>query len=79
MFENVIGLTPEQAARLTELVERCRPVLANDGMDAVQELLVELDVGMIPAITVTRGLLGFPETPLPVATEIVVTSPARNR
>lgn len=41
MFDDVIGLRPEEAARWTALVELCRPVLASEGMEAVQALLAE--------------------------------------
>ena len=77
MFDDVIGLSPEDAARWTTLVEQCRPILENNGMDTVQTFLAEHDVGIIPAIAITRALLGKEETPLRVAIDIVATSTAR--
>ncbi len=77
MFENVTGLQPEVAARWTVLVEECRPVLACSGMEAVQALLVERGTSIIPAIAITKALLGWADTPLLVAREIVETSAAR--
>ncbi|MFD7586741.1 hypothetical protein ACFV84_15170 [Kitasatospora sp. NPDC059811] len=77
MFENVAGLQPEVAAQWTALVEECRPVLASEGMDAVQALLVERGTSIVPAVAVTKVLLGWEDTPLLVAREIVETSPAR--
>ena len=77
MFDDVIGLSPEDAARWTALVEQCRPILENDGMDAVQTFLAERGVSSIPAIAITRALLGKAETPLRVVIEIVATSTAR--
>ncbi|MDH6137353.1 hypothetical protein P3T37_006785 [Kitasatospora sp. MAA4] len=77
MFENVTGLQPEVAAKWTVLVEECRPVLARSGMEAVQALLVQRGTSIIPAIAVTKALLGWADTPLLVAREIVETSAAR--
>ncbi|GHF30798.1 hypothetical protein GCM10018790_05470 [Kitasatospora xanthocidica] len=76
-FPNVAGLTAEHAARLTTLVEECHPVLADEGMAAVQSLLAERGVGMIPAIMVTKALLGWAGTSLRTAREIVELSEAR--
>ncbi|MBB2949020.1 hypothetical protein FB565_008806 [Actinoplanes lutulentus] len=77
MFDDVIGLSPEDAARWTALVEQCRPILESNGMEAVQAFLVESDMGIIPSIAITRALLGKAETPLRVAIDIVATSAAR--
>jgi hypothetical protein len=77
VFDDVIGLSAEDAARWTALVEQCRPILVNNGMDAVQTFLVERDVSIIPAVAITRALLGKAETPLRVAIDIVATSTAR--
>ncbi|MFE9427900.1 hypothetical protein ACFYNO_33655 [Kitasatospora sp. NPDC006697] len=77
MFETVAGLQPEVAERLTALVEECRPVLASNGMEAVQVLLVERGTGIVPAVAITKALLGWADTPLLVAREIVETSTAR--
>ncbi|MFI9243962.1 hypothetical protein ACIGXF_15480 [Streptomyces sp. NPDC053086] len=77
MFDHVTGLRPEEAARWTALVEQCRPVLANEGMEAVQGLLAEHDMSVIQSIAITRALLGWAETPLLIATDIVTTSAAR--
>lgn len=77
MFDDVIGLRPEEAARWTALVEQCRPVLANEGMEAVQTLLAERGTSTIQAIAITRALLGWKETPLRVAIDAVTASKAR--
>ncbi|MDX3517856.1 hypothetical protein [Streptomyces scabiei] len=77
MFDHIGGLRPGQAARWTALAEECRPVLARDGMEAVQHLLAERGAGVIESIAITRALLGWAETPLGTATEIVTTSAAR--
>lgn len=77
MFDDVIGLRPEEAARLTELVELCRPVLASEGMEAVQALLAERGVSIMRAIMITRALLGREETPLRAAIDFVTESRAR--
>ncbi|MFF8196291.1 hypothetical protein ACF05L_36740 [Streptomyces bobili] len=77
MFDYFSGLRPEEAARWVTLVERSRPILANDGMEAVQTFLAERGVAIIPAIAITRALLGTAETPLRVAVDIVTTSTAR--
>jgi hypothetical protein len=77
MFDHVNGLSPEEAARWVTLVEQSRPLLAEDGMEAVQTFLAERGVGVIAAIAITRALLGTAETPLRVAIEIVATSTAR--
>ncbi|MFJ6380032.1 GNAT family N-acetyltransferase [Kitasatospora sp. NPDC092039] len=77
LFPDLLGLTAERAARLTALVEECRPVLAADGMEAVQSLLAERGVGVIPAITATRALLGWTGTSLHTARKIVELSAAR--
>ncbi|GGW50903.1 MULTISPECIES: hypothetical protein [Streptomyces] len=77
MFDHVNGLSPEEAARWVTLVEQSRPLLAEDGMEAVQTFLAESGVAIIAAIAITRALLGTAETPLQVAIEIVATSTAR--
>ncbi|MQY09869.1 hypothetical protein [Actinomadura macrotermitis] len=77
MSDNANGLSAEQAARWTALLEECRPVLANEGMEAVQALLAERGMSTIHAIAITRALLGQPETPLQVAIEAVAGSAAR--
>ncbi|MGA5817258.1 hypothetical protein ACPC54_05270 [Kitasatospora sp. NPDC094028] len=77
MFGNVAGMRPEIAAQLTALVEECRPVLSREGMGAVQALLVERGTSIVPAVAVTKALLGWEDTPLLVAREIVETSAAR--
>ncbi|MEH0652933.1 hypothetical protein QA995_26525 [Streptomyces scabiei] len=77
MFDHIGGLRPGQAARWTALAEECVPVLADDGMEAVQHLLAERGAGLIEAIAITRALLGWAETPLHTAAEIVTTSTAR--
>ncbi|MFD7417651.1 hypothetical protein [Kitasatospora purpeofusca] len=77
MFDHVIGLRPEEAARWTALVEESRPVLESNGMEAVQTLLAERGMSTIQAIAITRALLGNAETPLRVAIDIVATSRAR--
>ena len=50
----------------------------NEGMEAVQAMLVEDGVSTIQAIAVTRALLGWAETPLRVAIDTVTTSSASN-
>ncbi|MFE1904226.1 hypothetical protein ACFW96_11185 [Streptomyces gardneri] len=77
MFDHVAGLRPEEAARWTALVEHCRPVLAGEGMEAVQDLLAERGMSVIQSIAITRALLGWQETSLRVAIDIVATSSAR--
>ena len=77
MFDDVIGLRPEDAARWTALVEQCRPILESDGMDAVQTFLAERGVSIIQAIAITWALLGRPATPLRVAIDTVTTSTVR--
>lgn len=77
MFDHVIGLSPEDATRWTDLVEQSRPVLERDGMEAVQALLAEHGLSIIQAIAITWALLGNAETPLRVAIDIVATSKAR--
>ncbi len=77
LFPNTGGMTVEQADRLTALVEECRPVLDAEGMEAVQRLLVQRGIATVPAIAVTRALLGWKATPLLTAREIVELSPAR--
>lgn len=41
------------------MVYLCRPVLAADGMEAVQVLLAEHGMSVIQAIAITRALLGW--------------------
>jgi hypothetical protein len=77
MFDDVTGLRPEEAARWTALVEQCRPVLANEGMEAVQALLAEQETSIIQAIAITRALLGWEKTPLRTAIDAVTESKAR--
>ncbi len=77
MFDQVVGLAPEEAARWTAMVELCRPVLAAKGIEAVQLLLAEHGMSVIQSIAITRALLGWDETPLRVAIDIVATSDAR--
>jgi hypothetical protein len=77
MFDHVIGLSPQDAERLTALVEQCRPILESNGMQAVQAVLAERGVSVIQAIVITRALLGNATTPLRTAIEIVTTSAAR--
>ncbi|MFF8381316.1 hypothetical protein ACF07V_34965 [Streptomyces sp. NPDC015661] len=77
MFNHVGGLRPEDAARWTALVEQCRPVLAGEGMEAVQDLLAERGMSMLQSIAITRALLGWQETSLRIAIDIVASSSAR--
>ncbi|MEY9937332.1 hypothetical protein [Streptacidiphilus sp. MAP5-3] len=63
---------------LLPVVEECRPILDRCGMDAVQQHLADTGVAIVPAIAVTRGLLGWDDTPLAVARDIVCASAARN-
>ena len=78
MFDHVKGLSPDEAARWTSLVELCRPVVAGGGMEAVQALLVEHGTTTIQAIAITHALLGNAETPLRVAIDAVTLSMARS-
>jgi putative nucleotidyltransferase with HDIG domain len=75
VFEHVKGLPPETAAQWTAVAVECGDVLATEGMEAVQALLVEREVGTIAAIAITRELLGRP--PLAEARDVVITSAAR--
>lgn len=78
MFENVQGLAPERAARLALLVERCEPLLRQDGgMEDVQRLLRDLGVGVMDSILVTRELLGAGPGNLGEAENAVLSSAAR--
>jgi ATP-dependent exoDNAse (exonuclease V) beta subunit len=77
MFDDVEGLPPEVAAQWTALVEECRPLLANDGMEAVQTLLAVHGISTVWAIAITHALLGKTSTPLRVAIDAVCTSAAR--
>jgi hypothetical protein len=77
VFDDVMALSHEDAARWTALVEQCRPILDDNGMDAVQTFLAGHDVSTIQAIAITRALLGKSETSLRVAIDIVATSTAR--
>ncbi|MEV7571275.1 hypothetical protein [Streptomyces tanashiensis] len=77
MFDHVVGLRPEEAARWTALVEQCRPVLSGEGMEAVQDLLAERGMSIIQSIALTRALLGWQETSLRIAIDIVASSSAR--
>jgi histidine ammonia-lyase len=78
VFEDFIGLSPEAAARWTALVEQCRPVLADEGMEAVQALLAEQGLSVIQAVAITRALLGWEETSLHAAIDLVDASRARS-
>ncbi|MFJ4094139.1 uridine kinase [Kitasatospora sp. NPDC089913] len=78
MFENIRGLSPEHAARLTHLVEQCEPLLDRDeGMERAQRLLRDLGVEVMDSIIVTRGLLGAGPGDLGEAKRIVLSSAAR--
>lgn len=78
VFEDFIGLPSEVAARWTALVEQCRPVLANEGMEAVQALLAEQGMSVFQAVAITRALLGWEETSLHDAVDLVDASKARS-
>ncbi|MFD7591980.1 hypothetical protein ACFV6D_02985 [Kitasatospora sp. NPDC059812] len=77
MFDHVIGLSSEEAARWAAPVEQSRPVLESGGMESVQTVLAERGMSIIQAIAITRALLGNAETTLRVAIDIVATSKAR--
>ncbi|HEV3172486.1 MAG TPA: hypothetical protein VGZ32_19225 [Actinocrinis sp.] len=77
MFDDHTGLPAEVATQWAALVEDCRPVLAHQGMQAVQELLVEREMSAFQAIAITRALLGGTKIPLREAIEAVLTSAAR--
>ena len=78
MFEDITGLSPETAERWTALVEQCRPVLAVEGMGAVQALMAEQGVSVIHAVAITRALLGWQETSLHAAIDVVDASTPRS-
>ena len=78
MFEDIRGLSPEQAARLAYLVEQCEPLLDQDeDMEHVQRLLRDLGAGILDSIDVTRELLGAGPGDLGEAKGIVLSSAAR--
>ena len=77
MFDDIIGLRPEDKERWTAPVGQCHPVLAGEGMQAVQALLAAQGVSIIQAIAITRELLGRDETTLRTATDVVTASKAR--
>ncbi|HSA53446.1 MAG TPA: hypothetical protein VLH10_25455 [Yinghuangia sp.] len=77
MFDKVVGLRPEEAACWSAMVEQCQPVLANQGMEAVQTLLAAHGMSVIQAIAITRALLGWEVTTLRTAIDIVTASAAR--
>ncbi|SDY48493.1 Uridine kinase [Micromonospora pattaloongensis] len=79
MFDTILGLDPERAARLTALVQQCRPLLdRGEGMDAVQRLLRDRNIAIMDAILVTRELLAPGPGTLGQAKAIVLTSPGRD-
>jgi hypothetical protein len=71
------GLDPERIARLAALVSECRPLLAQDGMEAVQTLLVTRQIGVMDSILVTVDLLGTGPGALGEAKAAVLLSAAR--
>ncbi|MCX5401381.1 uridine kinase [Streptomyces sp. NBC_00102] len=78
MFDNVQGLSPDHAARLAGLVERCGPLLDQDeGMEDVQRLLRDLGAGVMDSIVVTWELLGARHGDLGDAKRTVLSSAAR--
>ncbi|WP_329131265.1 hypothetical protein OG552_34365 [Streptomyces sp. NBC_01476] len=78
MFDDVHGLTPDRAARLTSLVEQSLPLFGQErGMEAVQRFLHSQGASVIDSIVVTRELLGAGQGSLGTAKEIVLTSAAR--
>jgi uridine kinase len=78
MFDRIRGIGPEQAGRLTALVQQGRALLdRGEGMDAVQRLLRDRDTAVMDAILVTRELLGARTDALRQARSIVLTSPDR--
>ncbi|WP_411108630.1 hypothetical protein [Streptomyces sp. c-19] len=79
MFDHFVGLRPQEAARWSALVEQCRPVLAGEWMEAVQDPLAERGMSIIQSIAITRALLGWQETYLRIATDIVTTSSEHSR
>jgi len=69
---------PQRARRLTALATECRPLLGQkDGMEAVQRLLADRDVGIIDSILVTRQLMGEGPDSLREAKAAVLGSAAR--
>jgi uridine kinase len=78
VFEKIPVRDPERVARLTALVEQCRPLLDHGaGMGAVQRLLNDREIAVMDAILVTRELLGAGPGTLGRAKEMVLTSPGR--
>lgn len=71
------GLDPERAARLAGLASECQPLLAQDGMEAVQRLLAARQIGVMDSIIVTFDLLGAGPDALGEAEAAVLLSPAR--
>ena len=63
MFDDVVGLSPQDAARWSALVEQCRSVHEHDGMEAVQAFLAERDVSIVQAIAITRPCSGTRRRP----------------
>ncbi|WP_244305043.1 hypothetical protein [Kitasatospora cheerisanensis] len=77
MFDDVHGLTPDRAARLTSLVEQRLPLLDQEGeMEAVQRFLRDQAASVIDSIVITREVLGAGPASLGTAKEIVLTSAA---
>ncbi|MGJ6969678.1 hypothetical protein ACSDR0_48160 [Streptosporangium sp. G11] len=72
-------LDSDRAARISALVEECRPLLhAEAGMAAVQKLLSDRRVSVIDSILVTRELLGAGPSTLGEAKSMVLCSPSRS-
>jgi uridine kinase len=79
MFDRVLGLDPERAARLTALVRRCRELVEQgDDMAAVQRFLRDRNIATIDAILVTRELLDAGPDALGEARAIVLAGAGRN-
>ncbi|MFK3735198.1 hypothetical protein ACI2LJ_33610 [Streptomyces sp. NPDC088090] len=70
MFDHLVGLRPEEAARRTALVDQYRPVLAREGMEVVHDLPTERGMSIGQSIAITRALLGRQKTSLRIATAI---------
>jgi hypothetical protein len=78
VFDDIHGLSPEQAARWTCLAEQSLVLLAEGaGMQAVQRFLLGRGACVIESIAITRVLIGTGPGSLAKAKEIVLTSDAR--
>jgi hypothetical protein len=72
------GIDHDRERQLAALIAECDPLLrGSGGMDAVQQLLLDRDVGPVDAIIVTRELLRGSPSALRDAKSAVLSSPGR--